>query len=172
MRSGNTLRLLESCVGEQDVRIWNVGWRDASRILTQYRCHWALVLERFCEYHLDLQLKEHGIQQLIMVGLIAHTCLEATVRLAAEIGYGITLARDARRITRTRRCMPAHEVNITRYATAIVTTKEIVDFMSSAHALELGGQLGQGLLCAVESPICKLPCSEVSLNAKLICQST
>jgi hypothetical protein len=33
----------------------------------------------------------------------------------------------------------ALEVNIPRYATAIVTTNEIVDLMSSAHTLELGG---------------------------------
>jgi nicotinamidase-related amidase len=29
---------------------------------------------------LDLQLKKHGIHQLIAIGLIAHTCIEATVR--------------------------------------------------------------------------------------------
>jgi hypothetical protein len=33
----------------------------------------------------------------------------------------------------------ALEINIPRYATAIVTTNEIVDLMSSAHALELAG---------------------------------
>jgi hypothetical protein len=31
------------------------------------------------------------------------------------------------------------EINLPRYATAIVTTNEIVDLMSSAHALELAG---------------------------------
>ena len=33
---------------------------------------------------LDLQLKKHGIHKLIVIGLIAHTCIEATVRYAAE----------------------------------------------------------------------------------------
>ena len=36
--------------------------------------------------YLDLQLKKHGIQQIIVIGLIAHTCIEATVRFAGELG--------------------------------------------------------------------------------------
>src|SRR5215471_8332764 len=44
---------------------------------------------------LDLQLKKHGIHQVIVIGLIAHTCIEATVRYAAELGYQVTLVKDA-----------------------------------------------------------------------------
>jgi ureidoacrylate peracid hydrolase len=29
------------------------------------------------------------------MGLIAHTCLEATVRYAAELGYEVTVVKDA-----------------------------------------------------------------------------
>jgi nicotinamidase-related amidase len=36
---------------------------------------------------LDLQLKKHGIHKLIVIGLIAHTCVEATVRFAAVRGH-------------------------------------------------------------------------------------
>src|ERR1700678_2765899 len=46
--------------------------------------HWCS--SGFANTDLDLQLKKHGIQKLIVVGLIAHTCLEATVRSAAELG--------------------------------------------------------------------------------------
>src|SRR5262245_60492524 len=49
----------------------------------------------FANTDLDLQLKKHGIRQLIVIGLIAHTCVEATVRFAAELGYDITVVRDA-----------------------------------------------------------------------------
>jgi nicotinamidase-related amidase len=42
-----------------------------------------------------LQLKKHGIHQLIVIGLIAHTCVEATVCFAAELGYEATVVRDA-----------------------------------------------------------------------------
>ena len=53
------------------------------------------MLKRFREHGLDLQLKKHGIHELIVVGLIAHTCVEATVRYAAELGYQVTVVKDA-----------------------------------------------------------------------------
>jgi ureidoacrylate peracid hydrolase len=55
--------------------------------------HWCS--SGFANTDLDLQLKKHGIQRLIVIGLIAHTCVEATVRFAAELGYDVTVVRDA-----------------------------------------------------------------------------
>src|SRR5262249_43521294 len=55
--------------------------------------HWCS--SGFANTDLDLQLKKHGIHQLIVIGLIAHICIEATVRYAAELGYGVTVVRDA-----------------------------------------------------------------------------
>jgi len=55
--------------------------------------HWCS--SGFANTDLDLQLKKHGIHQLIVIGLIAHTCVEATVRCAAELGYDVTLVKDA-----------------------------------------------------------------------------
>jgi nicotinamidase-related amidase len=55
--------------------------------------HWCS--SGFANTDLDLQLKKHGIHQLIVIGLIAHTCVEATVRYAAELGYDVTVVRDA-----------------------------------------------------------------------------
>ena len=45
--------------------------------------HWCS--SGFANTDLDLQLKKHGIHQLIVIGLIAHTCVEATVRFAAGL---------------------------------------------------------------------------------------
>jgi nicotinamidase-related amidase len=39
-------------------------------------------------------LKKHGVHQLIVMGLIRHTCVEATVRYAAELGYEVTMVKD------------------------------------------------------------------------------
>ena len=50
--------------------------------------HWGS--SGFANRDLDLQLKRHGIHKLIVMGLIAHTCVEATVRYAAELGYEVT----------------------------------------------------------------------------------
>jgi nicotinamidase-related amidase len=91
--------------------------------------HWCS--SGFANTDLDLQLKKHGIHQLIVIGLIAHTCVEATVRFAAELGYEVTVVRDATASYSDREMNAALEVNIPNYANAIVTTKEIVGAVSS-----------------------------------------
>jgi nicotinamidase-related amidase len=87
-----------------------------------------------------LQLKKHGILQLIVIGLIAHTCIEATVRYAAELGYEVTVVKDAIADYSNTEMHAALEVNIPNYASAIVTTDEIVDAISSLQPSELGAQ--------------------------------
>jgi nicotinamidase-related amidase len=74
-----------------------------------------------------LQLKRHGIHQLIVIGLIAHTCIEATVRFAVELGYEVTVVRDATADYTDEMMHAALDINLPNYATAIVTTAEIVD---------------------------------------------
>jgi nicotinamidase-related amidase len=91
--------------------------------------HWGS--SGFANTDLDLQLKKHGIQKLIIVGLIAHTCVEATVRYAAELGYEATMVKDATADYSNEMMHAALDVNIPNYATAIVTTAEIVDSIAS-----------------------------------------
>src|SRR3981081_1083545 len=91
--------------------------------------HWCS--SGFASTDLDLQLKKHGIHQLIVIGLIAHTCIEATVRFAAELGYEVTVVRDATATYSERELNAALVVNIPNYANAIVATKEIVGAISS-----------------------------------------
>ena len=98
--------------------------------------HWCS--SGFANTDLDLQLRKHGIQQLIIMGLIAHTCLESTVRFAAELGYGVTVVRDATADYSDNEMHAALDVNIPRYASHIVTAQEIVDLLSSAQGVELG----------------------------------
>ena len=90
--------------------------------------HWCS--SGFANTDLDLQLKRHGIHQLIVMGLIAHTCVEATVRYAAELGYDVTVVKDAIADYSDREMDAALEVNIPNYA-AIMSTAEIVDTISS-----------------------------------------
>jgi len=66
--------------------------------------HWCS--SGFANTDLDLQLKKHGIHQLIVTGLIAHTCVEATVRYAAELGYEVTMVKDATTDYSIKRCAP------------------------------------------------------------------
>jgi ureidoacrylate peracid hydrolase len=91
--------------------------------------HWFS--SNFANTDLDLQLKKHGIHQLIVTGLVAHTCVEATVRFAAELGYEVTVVRDATASYSDREMQAALDVNIPNYAGAIVTAEEIVASISS-----------------------------------------
>jgi ureidoacrylate peracid hydrolase len=86
--------------------------------------HWCS--SGFANTDLDLQLKKQGIHQLIVIGLIAHTCLEATVRFAAELGYEATVVRDATADYSDEAMHAALDVNLPNYANAIVSTEEIV----------------------------------------------
>jgi ureidoacrylate peracid hydrolase len=99
--------------------------------------HWCS--SGFANTDLDLQLKRHGIQKLIVIGLIAHTCVEATVRYAAELGYDVTVVKDATADYSDEMMHAALDINIPNYASAVVTTNEIIDLIPSAHASELGG---------------------------------
>jgi len=51
--------------------------------------HWCS--SGFANTDLDMQFKKHGVHKVIVMGLIAHTCVEATVRYAAELGYEVTV---------------------------------------------------------------------------------
>ncbi len=93
--------------------------------------HWCS--SGFANTDLDLLLKKHGIHKLIVIGLIAHTCVEATVRFAAELGYEVTVIRDATADYSDEAMHAALGINIPNYASAVVTTKEIVALISSAR---------------------------------------
>jgi nicotinamidase-related amidase len=43
---------------------------------------------------LDHQLKHYGMEKIIMVVLLANTCLEANDRIGMELGHPATLLRD------------------------------------------------------------------------------
>jgi len=57
--------------------------------------------------------------------------VEATVRYAAELGYEVTMAKDATASYSDEEMHAALDINIPNYATAMVTTTEIVDSISS-----------------------------------------
>jgi ureidoacrylate peracid hydrolase len=83
-------------LGTKDLCVRHLGWRIPCRIYTKPRK--VVVQEHWCSggfADTDLiRLKKHRIHQLIVIGLIAHTCVEATVRYAAELGYDVTVVRD------------------------------------------------------------------------------
>jgi ureidoacrylate peracid hydrolase len=87
--------------------------------------HWCS--SGFANTDLDLHLKRHGIHQLIVIGLIAHTCIEATVRYAVELGYEATVVRDATADYTDEMMHAALDINLPNYANAVVTATELVE---------------------------------------------
>ncbi len=86
--------------------------------------HWCS--SGFANTDLDLQLKRHAIHRLIVIGLLASTCVEATIRFAVELGHEVTAVKDAIADLSAEEMHAAIEVNIPKYAVAIVTTSQIV----------------------------------------------
>ncbi|HSC82380.1 MAG TPA: isochorismatase family cysteine hydrolase [Pseudomonas sp.] len=86
--------------------------------------HWGA--SGFANTDLDLQLKQHGVSKVIVVGMLANTCIESTSRFAAELGYHVTLVRDATAAFSEEALHAAHEINGPTYAHAIVTTTELL----------------------------------------------
>jgi nicotinamidase-related amidase len=79
----------------------------------------------------DAQFKKHGVHRLIVIGLIAHTCVEATVRFAAELGYDVAVVRDATADYSDEMMHAALHINIPNYASAVVTTRDVVDSIAA-----------------------------------------
>jgi nicotinamidase-related amidase len=75
---------------------------------------------------LDLQLKQHGIRRIVLIGMIANTCLESTGRFGRELGYHVTLVKDATAVFSQEAMHAAHAINGPTYAHAIVTTEELI----------------------------------------------
>jgi len=85
----------------------------------------------FANTDLDYLLKQHRITHVILVGLIANTCIETTGRFASELGYHVTLVRDATAAASPAAMHAAHEINAPTFAHAILTTRALVDTLAS-----------------------------------------
>jgi nicotinamidase-related amidase len=86
--------------------------------------HWAS--SGFANTDLDLLLKEHGVSKVVVIGLRANTCIESTVRQAVELGYEVTLVRDAVASFNWDEMKAALEVNLPLYASAVVSTEDLL----------------------------------------------
>ena len=80
----------------------------------------------FANTDLDFLLKQHRIRRVIVVGLLANTCIETTSKFAVELGYHTTLVKDATAAV-SQDCMhAAHVLNGPTYAHEILTTADLL----------------------------------------------
>jgi nicotinamidase-related amidase len=90
--------------------------------------HWAQ--SGFANTDLDHQLKEHGIEKMIIIGMLANTCSESSGRFGMELGYHVTLVKDATAAFSWEAMHAAHAINGPTFAHAVVTTSEIIAALS------------------------------------------
>ena len=86
--------------------------------------HWAQ--SGFANTDLDAQLKQHGVRKIILVGLIANSCIESTARFGMELGYHVTLVTDATAAF-SADGMKAAATNAPMYAHAILSTAALLE---------------------------------------------
>ncbi|WP_339237526.1 cysteine hydrolase family protein [Oceanobacillus sp. FSL W7-1281] len=68
----------------------------------------------FLETDLESKLKEKGITNVVVVGMMTHMCIDATVRAAVDLGYDTTLIEDAcatRTLAYNGKEVPAEQVH-------------------------------------------------------------
>jgi nicotinamidase-related amidase len=94
--------------------------------------HWTE--NGFAQTDLDLLLREHGVEHIVLAGMTAPGCVEGTARHAVEMGYAVTLVRDATAAYSQELMHAAHELTGPFFANAIVTTAEVVRRMATAPA--------------------------------------
>jgi nicotinamidase-related amidase len=75
---------------------------------------------------LDHLLRRHGYEKIIVIGLLANTCIEATGRIGMELGYHVTLVRDATSAFTHEAMHAAMNIDGPTYAHAILTTTELL----------------------------------------------
>ena len=85
----------------------------------------------FANTDLDFRLKQQGVTHVIIVGLLANTCIEATARYASELGYHVTLVRDATAAFKAEMMHAAHELNGPTFAHVIASTDELIANLQS-----------------------------------------
>jgi nicotinamidase-related amidase len=87
----------------------------------------------FANTDLDFQLKQHGISHIILVGVIANSCIESTARYGMELGYHVTLVPDAQAAFSAEGMRAAAE-NAPLFAHAILPTAELLKQFPAAKA--------------------------------------
>lgn len=89
----------------------------------------------FFETELLNKLKEKGIGELVIVGMMTHMCIDATVRAAKDLGFACSLIENAcatKELTHKDHIIPAEHVHysfinaLNGYYSNVYTTREFI----------------------------------------------
>jgi nicotinamidase-related amidase len=90
-------------------------------VATEHRGH-----SGFAGTDLDQQLRRRGVEHVVLAGLTAPGCVEGTGRAAMELGYAVTLVKDATAAFDMEYLRAAIELTGPLYADAVLTTAELL----------------------------------------------
>jgi len=64
--------------------------QEGEIVISQHR-----MFDSFVDTDLEKQLRDHGIEKVVLAGLTSQTCVEGTGRHALETGFHVTFLKDA-----------------------------------------------------------------------------
>jgi nicotinamidase-related amidase len=91
--------------------------------------HWGH--DGFHNTDLDLQLRQRGIENIVIAGMALDRCVAATARSGAELGYHVTLVRDATATLDPQTPRSAEETDGLPFVHATVTADELAAALGS-----------------------------------------
>jgi nicotinamidase-related amidase len=94
--------------------------------------HWGE--SGFASTDLDMQLRQRGLDHIILAGLTAPGCVEGTGRFALELGYTVTLVRDATAAFTKEWMHAAIALNAPIYAESVLSTAEVTASITRSSA--------------------------------------
>ena len=87
--------------------------------------HW--LHSGFAGTDLDYRLRMRDVDSLVICGMRANACVEGTARWAVELGYHVTIARDATAAFRWEEWSATVEINALSYAHSILPAADIIE---------------------------------------------
>lgn len=82
--------------------------------------HWTA--SGFAHTDLDFLLRQHNIDHIVLAGMRANTCIDSTARYGVELGYHVTLIKDAIGAFNIEEIRVTVETNFPHYGHALLGT--------------------------------------------------
>ena len=131
----NWKTLAPSHVGSRDIVLFEKGSWGAEfhpdlqmkqgDILAQN--HWTG--SGFANTDLDFLLRQHSIENIVIAGMRANTCIDTTCRYGVELGYHVTLINDAIAAFAWEEIRATVETNFPAYGHAVLSTAQFIEMI-------------------------------------------
>jgi len=91
--------------------------------------HWTA--SGFANTDLDFLLKMHDIDHIVIAGMRANTCIDSTARYGVELGYHVTLIKNAIGAFNHDEIKATVEINFPNYGHSLLSVQEFIEILES-----------------------------------------